>query len=238
MEDAMVTDMHRQGGDSVDALSVRYDGEAMRTHEMDVRQLAPALLSLDRVFEILQQDVAPDAQVRLNVKATREGSFDISLNLILQLANEAQGLLNAGGVTAILNAAGLMDIFFRVVSLLKNIVRHVKPAKAKDAGKDGNGQDFVDFMSRDGSRTTEVRVPVQVVRDHPEVIREIQKVLAPLQERGVDRIQFRSGDREETVTAEDARAICRYDPLGDGWTETVEEMDIRILDASLRRNGK
>ena len=41
-------------GSSVDTLYVRYDGEALRTHEMDVKQLAPALLSLAKAFDTLQ----------------------------------------------------------------------------------------------------------------------------------------------------------------------------------------
>lgn len=66
-------------GSSVNTLYVRYDGEALRTHEMDVKQLAPALLSLAKAFDTLQKDVAPGARVQLNAKATREGSFDIDL---------------------------------------------------------------------------------------------------------------------------------------------------------------
>ena len=77
---------------STDTLYVRYDGPAMRSHEMEVKQLAPALLAMARAFEAMQKDVDPDARVSLNVKATREGSF--AVDLLVHLANEASDFLN------------------------------------------------------------------------------------------------------------------------------------------------
>ena len=56
-----------------DTLYVRYDGEALRSHEMDVKQLAPALLSLAKAFDIMQKDVAPEARVHLNAPFRQRG---------------------------------------------------------------------------------------------------------------------------------------------------------------------
>lgn len=108
-----------------DTLYVRYDGEALRSHEMDVKQLAPALLSLAKAFDIMQKDVAPEARVHLNAQATREGSFTI--DLLLHFVNEAEGLLTGNGVTAIVNASGLMAIYFGAVKLAKKFAAHFKP---------------------------------------------------------------------------------------------------------------
>ena len=192
-----------------DTLYVRYDGEALRSHEMDVKQLAPALLSLAKAFDIMQKDVAPEARVHLNAQATREGSFTI--DLLLHFVNEAEGLLTGNGVTAIVNASGLMAIYFGAVKLAKKFAAHFKPTTVEDAGKDENGLDLLDMTFPDGSRMRELKASAEALKN-PELIKAIKGVIAPTLDDGVDLVQFQSGVHDETVNTEEADAISHYDP--------------------------
>ncbi|OXN01220.1 hypothetical protein [Bifidobacterium vansinderenii] len=230
------TDLAQRKPDTaVDTLYVRYDGEALRTHEMDVKQLAPALLSLAKAFDIMQKGVAPEARVRLNAQATREGSFTI--DLLLHFVNEAEGLLTGDDVTAVLNASGLMAIYFGAVRLIKRFALHVKPAKTEDAGQDENGLDLVDITFPDGSRMRELKASVDALRN-PELVKAVKGVFAPTLEDGIDLVQFQSGTRDETVRTEEADAISHYDPAARESSEDTVEIVIQALDVSFRENGK
>lgn len=222
-------------GHESETLYVRYDGEALRSHEMDVKQLAPALLSLAKAFDVMQKDVAPEARVHLNAQATREGSFTI--DLLLHFANEAKDLLAGPEVTAVVNASGLMAIYFGAVRLVKRFADHVTPAKVEDAGRDENGLDLVDITFPDGSKMRELKASVKALKT-PEFVNAIKGVIAPTLEDGIDLVQFQSAMRAETVDTEEADAISHYDPEEKDRTEDTVEIVIQALDVSFRENGK
>ena len=80
---------------SVEIFSVEYDGPALETGRMDVRDLAPALLALgtlcDEANALLNGD---KAKVSLQVRADfKRGSFDVHLNLIVSLLEQAKNFL-------------------------------------------------------------------------------------------------------------------------------------------------
>jgi hypothetical protein len=58
-------------------LHIAYDGPALDTHEMDVRELAPALLAFSDMFEEANAVLNGDrAKISLNVKGSfKTGSF-------------------------------------------------------------------------------------------------------------------------------------------------------------------
>ncbi len=59
---------------------LKFDGPAVEGGEIDVRDLAPALLELGHLFEAARRALDPAAPpVSVHVRATREGSFEIDL---------------------------------------------------------------------------------------------------------------------------------------------------------------
>src|SRR5512134_3197822 len=72
---------------AVERLSVRYEGLAVESHRMDVRQLAPSLLALDDLFayaHFLTGDGHSHAPA-MEVAALQQGSFVIGLSLTSEL---------------------------------------------------------------------------------------------------------------------------------------------------------
>lgn len=69
-----------------------YDGEGVRSGEMDVRQLAPALLAVGELLEQVSLQVnGPDIPISVNVKADfQKGSFGVDLNIVQGVFDHAK----------------------------------------------------------------------------------------------------------------------------------------------------
>src|SRR5664280_1129809 len=98
--------------DSLD-FGIEYDGPVLTNHEMDVRDLAPALLSVGNLFQTLNRRIHPaDPEVQVNIRATEEGSFLVQLKLLYD--HTANVLGNRG----LIEGEGLAGLISGLVALI------------------------------------------------------------------------------------------------------------------------
>ena len=65
---------------SKETFTIAYDGPALQDGAMEVRDLAPALLALGQLLDAANATLNGDAaKIKLQVKATGTGSFEIAL---------------------------------------------------------------------------------------------------------------------------------------------------------------
>ena len=88
--------------------SIAYDGEALRTGSMNVRDLAPALLAVGQLFGTANNTLNEDrASIKVNVVATGHGSFEVFLELE-QVGRQLINLFSSDSVVAVLNLKTLL----------------------------------------------------------------------------------------------------------------------------------
>ena len=82
-------------------VTIAYDGPALRDGAMDVRDLAPALLAAGQIIDAANAVLNGDsARVRVEVRTTGTGSFEIHLQVIQGLAEQLVTMLTGPGITA------------------------------------------------------------------------------------------------------------------------------------------
>lgn len=108
--------------DSNAAFQLVYDGTALASHEMDVKDLAPALIAMADLLEEANRSLNGNAvKVQINLKATEPGSVDIHL-VIQQVRNiigATVSLFAGTDVTAAVNAQALFQMVLNLFRAVK-----------------------------------------------------------------------------------------------------------------------
>lgn len=102
-------------------LLLKYEGEALSNHSMDVAQLAPSLLALNDAIQELNRQINGDqAKVTLKIDApAKAGSIGIDLSLAQDFLSQVTGFLTSGGISAVCNAHTLVTCFLQIIMLKK-----------------------------------------------------------------------------------------------------------------------
>jgi hypothetical protein len=92
--------------------TIRYDGPALVDHEMDVQDLAPALLALAEIAKIANQKFNGDrASIKVLVNAdTEQKCFQLDLSLVQSWLDHGKLLLGKENVTTVSQIAAIIGI--------------------------------------------------------------------------------------------------------------------------------
>src|SRR6185312_14186121 len=168
---------------NVASFTVSYEGKALESHAMDVRDLGPALLSFGQLFDEANRALNGDkVTIKLQVKATKEGSFNIEFEAIQSLASQISDFLNGEFVTSALNLKELILGSAGIIGLL-GLIKKLKGGKPKEIKNLEN--DHVRILTADG---TSIEVPFKSLSLYQQVNVRVatEKVLKPLENEGID----------------------------------------------------
>jgi hypothetical protein len=199
---------------------IRYDGPVLAGHEMDVQDLAPALLAVSNIVQIANRKFNGDtASIRVLVDADVEQQcFQLDLSLVQSLLDQAAVLVGAKEVVTAKEIAEWVGLIgtggFGLFQVLKRIY-----------GQTDNSRPGVTFTAGDQTGTTIINIagdvqgvivptPTAQLLVDPEVNRNVKAVLHPLQKEGYQELSFLHGDQQVAhINKEEAERIIADAPL-------------------------
>lgn len=206
--------------------SIKYDGPALAGHQMDVRELAPALIALSELLEQANKAAFPDAaEVRVNIQGNfKGGSFGVDLVAMQTIAQQLVSMFSgpeataAANLFAILGGIGLLGPG-GLISVIKWL-RGRKPSAIRFEG------DKTVFELRDVEtvETFEVDLIAGKLYQSRIVRQSLAKVIKPLERDGVDVFACGlDGKTHAVVTKQDVSAFMLSASAADVVSDTLNE---------------
>lgn len=204
---------------------ITYDGPALATHQMDVHELAPALLAMGDLLEaatrVLNGDrVKPQVNVRASFKT---GSFGIDFELATVWLLKVRDLFGSDDATSTANALAILGALGLVARKTGvSLIGALKWLRGRTLTRVEQGEDTVRLSVDEDALEIEHEV-LALLREL--AVREaLDKLLAPLDRDGVD--TFATGT--EDAVAERVLQAERE------WFRTPAIEDAMILDDNRR----
>lgn len=221
---------------------ISYDGAALRDGRMDVRDLAPALMAVGSLFDAANRALngQDGPKVAVNVTATGTGSFEIALEVVQSLYEQAKTFLGGEDVTAAANlvtlviGTGASGGLIWLISKLR-----------------GRKPDKVEKLTPDTVRLTltvegppeAVEVPLRTLRLYQDVAvrKSLEGVIRdPLQKEGIDTFKAAGDEENPPIVVKEGEAEVFASPEIEGSVviDEVQNMALSIVALAFKEDRK
>ena len=214
-----------------------YDGPALENNEMDIKDLAPALLAVGDLLEEANKTLYGDlATVEVNVKGSfKTGCFQVDLTLVQSLASQLTTLLTsdqAVAVTQILSITGFNAMNgFGLIPL----IQWVKNRPIKKITKVGDGKSTVEV----DDEKKEVEDKVIDLYRNIRARRSVETIIfQPLQKDGVDEFAVKHGKSITKVEDSEKEYFKTPDTQDEVLDDQVVETNLQAVTVSFAEGNK
>jgi len=223
--------------------SIKFDGPALASHQMDVRELAPALIALSELLEHSNKAAFSESnEVRVNVQGNfKGGSFGVDLIAAQTVAQQLVTLLTGTEATAttnlmgILGGLGLLGGGGGVIGLIKWL-RGRKPSSIRT---DGDKVVF-ELVDSEEKETFEVDLIAGKLYQTRVVRQSLARVVKPLEKQGIDVFACsKDGITQTVITSEERVWFDMAASQADVVSNTVREnVLLQIESAVFKEDNK
>lgn len=223
--------------------NVKYDGVALANNEMNVKDFAPALLSIGELLEEVNSLINKDkANIEVNIKATEKGSVKIWLSVAQNLLQQATSLFNSDSVNAVINAKEILcmlGICGGGCGGVIGLIKWRKNRKIKNVTKLNDGNFKIELQ--DGEMKIFKENEVKLFR-----MLTIRKKLEafikkPLDKEGIDSVSFSDNEKiedEQKISKEDKDYFIAPEIAQELIDERDIETNLTIINISFQQDGK
>ena len=189
---------------------IKYNGPALDEHSIDVNDLAPALMALGDLIQEANTIANQDrATVKVKIKATAPGSFEIFIHGASEAGHEAVQLLNSPPVlalTSLLALLGFLQFDGASVMALIKWFKGKKPTKVSEINSEE-----LEIETKSGS----IRVGKIVWEMYKSrtIRKSVYGILKPIEKPGIEEVEFR--DKQATISYVKKDEVGFYAPEGD-----------------------
>jgi hypothetical protein len=223
---------------STETFTIAYDGPALRDGAMDVRDLAPALMALGQLLDAANTRInGTDAQIKLQVRATEIGSFQIALELVQSWTSQ---LLQYFASPEISGATNLLTWVLGVSGVgVPSLLFLTKKLRGKHPDKI---EKLSDNTMRITIGTESFEVPIELLRLYQDMAVRIaaQKLIEiPLEREGIDTFEVRKeGVTMVSISKEEASYFARPSIPDEPLTDNVRRAAFSIVSLAFKEDNK
>ena len=208
---------------------VAYDGPALAGHLMDVQQLGPALLAIGDLCREANRVLNGEGRldVTVHVKATGEGCFDITFQLI-QFYNQLKGLVADDDVATAKQIAEWLGLIGMAVGAPLSLLRFLKWKRGRrittqEVRRDDSGNVSYNITVEGDGNVVTITEQVHKLYQAPLVRAAQRRMVAPLENDGINEFQVRHETGVLTSIAKDDVKAGYLDLLSGETEESVDE---------------
>lgn len=211
--------------------SIKYDGPALESHQMDVRELAPALIALSNMLEEANRVAFPDsASVKVNVQGNfKGGSFGVDLIAIQSITDQIVSMFSGPEASAFSNLKSILEAIGLIVGTggagggLIGIIKWLHGRKPSSIKTSGDRVVF-EVVEESISETFEVDLVAGRLYQSRVVRKALANVVKPLERDGIDIFASgQDGQTAEVIRKDDAPWFTIADSDADIVSDTVAE---------------
>jgi hypothetical protein len=219
---------------STAAFSLTYDGDALKAGQMNVEELAPALLGIGKLFD--EANFAVNGrEVKLSVQVSarfEKGSFLVNLSVDQGFVQHIVGLFADKNLVTVQH---LLELLLGSGGLI-GLLRALKGKKPITVDKTHSGNVIV--RAEDDSTVT-VNQTVYNFYENSEIRGAVYPIVKPLERDGIDTLEVRSAQKKlEQISKADLPALATPVNEEEILHDTEFEATLRIVAISFQEDNK
>ncbi len=220
------------------SFKILYDGPALDAHEMDVKELAPALLAVGELLEEANSlFYGNQSKIAVNIKAFSEGSFGVDFNFIQNTVAGLFAALSGSGINAGVNLITLVGFLKTSSDSVIEFIKHLRNRKIKSITKFEVGRVRIELEGDDEI----LEVPENIIKlfGNFKVRKSLELIIKkPLEKDGVNEVTFSGRGQKETITKVESEYFTVPDVTETLISENEHETKLQIVSVSFREDNK